>query len=62
MMRLSLLSPASIIIEKYDGGPVGIDTLSAALGEDARTIEDVYEPYLLQMGLISRTPRGRGSA
>jgi Holliday junction DNA helicase RuvB len=48
-----------LIIEKYDGGPVGIDTLCAALGEDIRTIEDVYEPYLLQMGFIQRTPRGR---
>lgn len=48
-----------IIIEKYDGGPVGIETLAAALGEDIRTIEDVYEPYLLQIGFISRTPRGR---
>ena len=48
-----------LIIEKYDGGPVGIDTISAALGEDPGTIEDVYEPYLLQMGLIARTPRGR---
>ena len=48
-----------LIIEKYDGGPVGIETIAAALGEDARTIEDVYEPYLLQEGLIQRTPRGR---
>lgn len=48
-----------LIIEKYDGGPVGIETLSAALGEDSRTIEDVYEPFLLQTGLIARTPRGR---
>jgi Holliday junction DNA helicase RuvB len=47
------------IIEKFDGGPVGLDTLSAASGEDANTIEDVYEPYLLQLGFISRTPRGR---
>ena len=48
-----------LIIEKYDGGPVGIETIAAALGEDSRTIEDVYEPYLLQEGLIQRTPRGR---
>lgn len=48
-----------LMIDKFDGGPVGIETLAAALGEDMRTIEDVYEPYLLQMGLISRTPRGR---
>ena len=48
-----------LLIEKHDGGPVGIETLAAALGEDIRTIEDVYEPYLLQAGMISRTPRGR---
>ncbi len=48
-----------LIVEKYDGGPVGIETLSAALGEDSKTIEDVYEPYLLQEGFIQRTPRGR---
>ena len=47
------------IIEKFGGGPVGLETLSAALGEDAGTIEDVYEPYLLMNGLIQRTPRGR---
>ena len=47
------------IIEKFGGGPVGLDTLSAALSEDPETIEDVYEPYLLQNGLIQRTPRGR---
>ena len=49
----------TLIIEKYDGGPVGIETLAAALGEDVKTIEDVYEPYLLQEGFIQRTPRGR---
>ena len=49
----------SLIIEKYDGGPVGIETIAAALGEDVKTIEDVYEPYLLQEGYIQRTPRGR---
>lgn len=48
-----------LIIEKYDGGPVGIETLSAALGEDVRTLEDVCEPYLMQAGFIQRTPRGR---
>lgn len=48
-----------LIIEKFDGGPVGIETISAALGEDTRTIEDVCEPYLLQSGFIQRTPRGR---
>lgn len=47
------------IIEKYQGGPVGIETLAASLREDRETIEDVYEPYLLQEGLIERTPRGR---
>ena len=47
------------IINKFDGGPVGLDTLSATISEDASTIEDVYEPYLLQLGFISRTPRGR---
>ena len=47
------------IIEKFGGGPVGADTLSAALGEDVGTLEDVYEPYLLMNGLIMRTPRGR---
>ena len=49
----------STIIEKFEGGPVGVDTLSAALGEDKDTIEDMYEPYLLQEGLLSRTRRGR---
>ena len=48
-----------IIIEDYEGGPVGIETLAAALAEPRDTIEDVYEPYLLQQGLIGRTPRGR---
>lgn len=48
-----------LIIEKFDGGPVGVETISAALGEDTRTIEDVCEPYLLQAGFIQRTPRGR---
>lgn len=47
------------IIEKFCGGPVGLDTLAASIGEDAGTIEDVYEPYLLMKGLIDRTPRGR---
>ncbi len=47
------------IIENFNGGPVGLETLAASLGEDAGTIEDVYEPYLLQNGLINRTPRGR---
>ena len=47
------------IIDKFSGGPVGLDTLAAALGEDAGTLEDVYEPYLIMNGLINRTPRGR---
>jgi Holliday junction DNA helicase RuvB len=47
------------IVEKFGGGPVGLSTLAIALGEEADTIEDVYEPYLLQLGLIQRTPRGR---
>ncbi len=47
------------MIEKFGGGPVGLDTLAAMTGEDAATIEDVYEPYLLQLGFIMRTPRGR---
>ena len=48
-----------LIIEKYDGGPVGVETIAAAIGEDVRTIEDVCEPFLLQAGLLQRTPRGR---
>ncbi|WP_303675081.1 Holliday junction branch migration DNA helicase RuvB [Vampirovibrio chlorellavorus] len=48
-----------LIIENFSGGPVGLDTLASTLGEDPRTLEDVYEPYLLQTGLINRTPRGR---
>lgn len=47
------------MIEKFKGGPVGLDTLAAAIGEDAGTIEDVYEPYLIKNGFIARTPRGR---
>lgn len=47
------------IIDKFYGGPVGLDTLAAAIGEDPNTIEDIYEPYLLQIGFIARTPRGR---
>ncbi|MBQ9246751.1 Holliday junction branch migration DNA helicase RuvB [bacterium] len=48
-----------IIAENYNGGPVGIETLATALGEDSKTIEDVYEPYLVQRGFLQRTPRGR---
>ncbi|MDE6186289.1 MAG: Holliday junction branch migration DNA helicase RuvB, partial [Lachnospiraceae bacterium] len=47
------------MIQKFGGGPVGLDTLAAAIGEDSGTIEDVYEPYLLKNGFINRTPRGR---
>ncbi len=47
------------IIEKFDGGPVGLDTIAAAISEEADTIMDVYEPYLLQLGFLARTPRGR---
>ncbi|MDT2045338.1 Holliday junction branch migration DNA helicase RuvB [Priestia aryabhattai] len=47
------------IIEKFRGGPVGLDTISATIGEESHTIEDVYEPYLLQIGFLQRTPRGR---
>ena len=47
------------MIEKFMGRPVGLDTLAAAVGEDSGTIEDVYEPFLIQRGLIKRTPRGR---
>lgn len=49
----------STIIRLYDGGPVGLETLAATIGEEAVTIEDVYEPYLMQIGFLSRTPRGR---
>jgi len=47
------------LLEKFDGGPVGIDTLAAAIGEDAGTLEEVYEPFLLRLGFLQRTPRGR---
>ena len=47
------------IVKNYGGGPVGLETLAAALGEEAVTLEDVYEPYLMQLGFLSRTPRGR---
>jgi Holliday junction DNA helicase RuvB len=49
----------SVIIEQFNGGPVGIETIAAATGEDTQTIEEVYEPYLMQIGYLSRTPRGR---
>ena len=47
------------LIDKFDGGPVGVDTLAAAIGEEKQTIEDVYEPYLLKEGYLKRTHRGR---
>ena len=47
------------VIEHYDGGPVGVETIAAALAEARDTVEDVYEPYLLQQGYLGRTPRGR---
>ena len=47
------------IIEKFNGGPVGIEAIAASIGEEQTTIEDVYEPYLLQQGLLKRTNRGR---
>ena len=49
------------ICEKFEGGPVGLSTLAATVGEEQDTIEDVYEPYLLQCGLLKRTPRGRAA-
>ena len=47
------------VLEKYGGGPVGLNTIAAAIGEEPNTIEEVYEPYLIQLGFIDRTPRGR---
>ena len=47
------------IIEHYNGGPVGLETLAATINEEAVTLEDVYEPYLMQLGFLTRTPRGR---
>ena len=49
----------SSIIDKFDGGPVGLETLAASLNEDSDTIMDVWEPFLLQLGFLERTPRGR---
>jgi Holliday junction DNA helicase RuvB len=48
-----------LLIDKFNGGPVGIDSLSSSLGEERHTIEDVYEPFLIQKGYVRRTPRGR---
>ncbi|HET7309199.1 MAG TPA: Holliday junction DNA helicase RuvB C-terminal domain-containing protein, partial [Actinomycetota bacterium] len=53
------LAILSTVVVKFGGGPVGLSTLSAAVGEESDTIEDVVEPYLLQLGLLQRTPRGR---
>ena len=47
------------IIDKFNGGPVGLNTIAAATGEDIATVEDVYEPYLMQLGFLDRSPRGR---
>jgi len=60
-MGLDLIDRNMILamIEKFEGGPVGLETLAVSIGEDAETIEDVYEPYLIQLGYIQRTPRGR---
>jgi len=49
----------AVIIEKYHGGPVGLETIATSISEDPLTLEDVYEPYLIQKGFIRRTPRGR---
>ena len=56
---LYIIEIAKSLIENYNGGPVGLETLAAAIGEEAVTLEDVCEPYLMQLGFISRTPRGR---
>jgi Holliday junction DNA helicase RuvB len=47
------------LVERFGGGPVGLSTLAAAIGEETETLEEVYEPYLLQIGFLQRTPRGR---
>jgi Holliday junction DNA helicase RuvB len=49
----------SLLVEKFDGGPIGLKTLAAALSEEEGTLEEVHEPYLMQLGLLERTPRGR---
>ncbi|WP_288946170.1 Holliday junction DNA helicase RuvB C-terminal domain-containing protein, partial [uncultured Megasphaera sp.] len=49
----------STIIEKFGGGPVGLDTIAAAISESVDAVEDVYEPFLMQLGFLNRTPRGR---
>ena len=50
------------ILEKYRGGPVGVNTIAASISEESETIEEVYEPYLIQLGFLNRTPRGRVAA
>ncbi len=47
------------LIKRFNGGPVGLETLSSTIGEEVRNLEEVYEPYLLKLGLINKTPRGR---
>ena len=47
------------LVIKFDGGPVGVSTIAASIGEEVNTVEDVYEPYLLQLGFVKRTPKGR---
>ena len=59
IFAFGLLNILFAIIELYGGGPVGLDTLAANLGEESVTLEDVCEPYLMQMGMLTRTPRGR---
>ena len=58
-MVIAIIKMLKTIIDNYNGGPVGLDTLAAAIGEEAITIEDVYEPYLMQIGFLTRTARGR---
>ena len=53
------LAILATLIHKFGGGPVGLTTLAASVGEETETVEDVYEPYLLQLGFLKRTPRGR---
>ena len=59
LSMLLAVTMLATMMDKFGGGPVGLDTLAATTGEDAITIEDVYEPYLMQLGFLMRTPRGR---
>ncbi|BEA00388.1 hypothetical protein VEE15_03710 [Escherichia coli] len=62
MLKVSIIWTANCcwrVIDKFFGGPVGLDNLAAAIGEERETIEDVLEPYLIQQGFLQRTPRGR---